>query len=309
MSAPLSPIALAFGTPRKLPRPASLSGRVAVLDIAFAASGSGSGGFDKVTLPFLKGLGDRLAVWVDHHDHVRQADYAEDDRFVLATKAQHGACPEMVTPELVARTGPVDTILCHNDFDGLYSAAKWMRGGEEPYPGADDDARAVDTRVGTASPLGTMIDRALRADPGDEALRHRLVRFLVGGATDASLRADLEQAAETFARKEAVTQGLAARFQVHGQTALVDLQGVDIPPPGYDKTALLLLGQERARVALVADATTVTLATAYDSGINFLTLLGVPGGMPTVLSVPRDRLGAALKALAGAGLYTPPTGG
>lgn len=38
--------------------------------------------------------------WVDHHDHDRHVDFAGDDRFVLATKAQHGACPEMVTPEL-----------------------------------------------------------------------------------------------------------------------------------------------------------------------------------------------------------------
>jgi hypothetical protein len=240
---------------------------------------------------------------------VKQADYAGDERFVLATKAQHGACPEMVTAELVQRTGPVDTIVCHNDFDGLYSAAKWMRGGQEPYPGADDDARVVDTRVGTASPLGQMVDRALRADPHDEALRIRLVRFLVGGARDASLREDLEQAAEQFARKEAVTRELAAGYRVLGHTALCDLEGVSVPLPGYDKTLLLLMGQERARVAVVADAQNVTLATGFDSGINFLTLLGVAGGMPTVLSVPRERLPAALRALAGAGLYTPPAGG
>jgi hypothetical protein len=175
----------------------------------------------------------------------------------------------------------------------------------EPYPGADDDARCVDTRVGTPSPLGAMIDRALRAGHNDEPLRHRLVRFLVGGARDASLRADLEQAAEEFARKEAVTERLAGRYQVLGQTAVCSLEGVDIPAPGYDKTHLLLLGQERARVAVVVDAQTVTLATGYDSGINFLTLLGVSGGMPTVLSVGRDRLPSALKALEQAGLYTP----
>ncbi|MCI0569986.1 MAG: hypothetical protein L0Y66_04480 [Myxococcaceae bacterium] len=300
-----SDITVVFGTPRKLPKPASLVGRVAVLDIAFAAGGGGSGGFEKVTLPFLRGLGERLAVWVDHHDHVKQSEYRDDARFVLSTKAEHGACPEMVTPELVARTGPVDTVLCHSDFDGLYSAAKWLRGGLEPYPGADDDARVVDTRVGTASALGQMVDRALRADPTDESIRHRLVRFLVGGARDESLRADLAQAAETFAKKEGVTRALAEHYVVHGRTALCDVSGVSVPAPGFDKTLLLLLGQERAQVAIVADVQSVTLATGYDSGINFLTLLGVTGGMPTVLSVPRDRLSTALKALAGAGLYTP----
>src|SRR5690606_13785241 len=108
---------LAFGTPRKLPSAASLQGRVVVLDIAFA--GTGGGGFDKVTRKLIDGLGDRLRGWIDHHDHERHGDYADDPRFVLRTKAQHGACPEMITPELVQRIGPVDTVLCHTDFDGL----------------------------------------------------------------------------------------------------------------------------------------------------------------------------------------------
>src|SRR5690606_1577789 len=138
--------------------------------------------------------GDRLAAWVDHHDHVRHADYREDDRFVLATKAQHGACPEMVDADLVRRTGPIDTIVCHNDFDGLCSAAKWLRHGEEPYPGADDDARCVDTRAGEPSALGRMLDRALRSS-FDESIRHQMVRFLAQGATDKGLLADFEAAA------------------------------------------------------------------------------------------------------------------
>jgi hypothetical protein len=74
--------------------------------------------------------------------HDRHADFARDARFVLSTKAEHGACPEMVTPELVRQTGPIDTILTHVDLDGLYAAAKWILDGEEPYAGADDDARA-----------------------------------------------------------------------------------------------------------------------------------------------------------------------
>src|SRR5450432_4605683 len=113
---------LAFGTPRKLPRPGQVLGRVAVLDIAFAGAGSG-GGFPKITLPFIDGLGERLRVWVDHHDHEEHASYAKDPRFVLSTKAEHGACPEMITPEIVARAGQVDTLVCHVDFDGLASGA------------------------------------------------------------------------------------------------------------------------------------------------------------------------------------------
>src|SRR5580692_10845335 len=100
---------LAFATPRKLPKPKDLKGRVVVLDVAFASEASG-GGFDKITRPFIEGLGARLAAWVDHHDHKLHEAYASDPRFLLRTKAQHGACPEMVTEEVVRRAGPVDTI-------------------------------------------------------------------------------------------------------------------------------------------------------------------------------------------------------
>ena len=117
---------LAYATPRKLPKPRDLAGRVVVLDIAFAAEGSGSS-FTKTTKPFIDGLGTRLAMWIDHHDHALHPEYAKDPRFVLSTKAEHGACPEMVTEELVARVGPVDTIVCHTDFDGLASAATLIR--------------------------------------------------------------------------------------------------------------------------------------------------------------------------------------
>src|ERR1700709_1779871 len=74
----------AFLTPRTLPHADKLSGRVAVLDVAFASAGGGSS-FEKTTLPFINGLGSRLAAWVDHHDHERNADYCADARFVLST--------------------------------------------------------------------------------------------------------------------------------------------------------------------------------------------------------------------------------
>jgi len=128
---------LRFTTPRKLPDAKTLAGRVVVLDIAFAAEGMGTP-FEDVTLPFIRELGSRLACWIDQHDHERQADFAGDERFHLATKAEHGACPEMVTSEIVHATGPVDTILTHGDLDGLYAAAKWILGGGGPYAGGPE---------------------------------------------------------------------------------------------------------------------------------------------------------------------------
>ncbi|MGH7271959.1 MAG: hypothetical protein ACREJ3_16135, partial [Polyangiaceae bacterium] len=189
---------IAFASPRKLPRAADLRGRVVVIDVAFASDVAG-GGFEKITRPFIEQLGPRLAGWVDHHDHVMHERYRSDPRFVLATKAEHGACPEMVTPGVVARIGAVDTIVCHTDFDGLCSAAKWIRNGVEPYPGADDDARAIDTRTATAGPIGQRFDRALRARPRDAALFGLIVRHLAGGLEDASLRESVDRAAAELA--------------------------------------------------------------------------------------------------------------
>jgi len=280
---------IAFATPRKLPRAGELRGRVVVLDIAFAAEGTGTS-FEKVTKKLIDGLGPRLAMWVDHHDHVLQASFASDPRFVLATKAQHGACPEMITPALVERAGNVETIVCHGDFDGLCAAAKWIRGGIEAYEGADRDAHAVDTRLGKPSERGATMDRALRARPRDDGLKGLIVRFLATGATDASLYGPIAEAAEEVRRIEDQSRELAKGFVIENDVAVCDARG----SRPYDKTVLLLLGQERARISVVHDDVTVTAAARFDSGVNLLTLFGVDGGMPTRVSLPAARLEHAL---------------
>ena len=284
---------LAFTTPRTLPDPASLCGRVVVLDIAFAAEGLGTS-FEEMTGPFLDGLGNRLAAWVDHHDHEYFDRFRDDPRFVLATKAEHGACPELVTPELVARTGPVDVVLAHVDLDGLFAAAKWILGGREPYAGADGDARKVDTRTGTPSATARLIDHALRARFRDEALKHRIVRWLVGGLSDREHRAVVTEAAGEFDAMLAETERLAGRYKVDGRVAVVDARAAK---GRYDKTDLLLRGQERAEVAIVRDSGMATVAAGFDSGWNFVTLLGLGGGMPTRVSVPESRLAEAVDAI------------
>jgi hypothetical protein len=273
---------------------------VVVLDIAFAATSGKSVSFDKVTRPFIDDLGSRLAAWVDHHDHERHVDYAGDPRFTLATKAQHGACPEMVTPDLVRQAGPVDTIVTHHDLDGLYSAAKWIGGGEEMYPGADADARCVDTRVGTPGPIGRHIDRALRARFRDGALKRSVVLWLCAGMPDGGLKHTIDEAAHEFDRRTAGTDKLARRFVLRGRVAFVDVGATREPPEPYDKTELLLRGQELAEVAAVRDSGTVTFAARYGSGWDFLNLLGLEGGMPTRVTVPEARLDEALAAVNGA---------
>ena len=210
----------AFLTPRTLPPAAKLEGRVAVLDVAFASEGGGAS-FEKTTLPFINGLGSRLAAWVDHHDHQRHADYVGDPRFVLTTKAQHGACPELVTPEVVRAAGPVDTVAMHLDLDGLYSGAKWVLGGVEPYEGADADARAVDTRRGEPGPIAARIDRALRARFRDETLKHRVIQYLVARTKAPVLWDEIEQAARLIDPLLDESRRLAGGYRFEGGVAYV----------------------------------------------------------------------------------------
>lgn len=284
---------LKYSTPRTLPPARTLEGRVVVLDIAFAAEGLGTP-FEAVTGLFLDEIGDRLAAWVDHHDHEFHERYRDDPRFVLATKAQHGACPEMVTPDLVARVGPVDTILTHMDLDGLYAAAKWILGGREPYPGADEDARCVDTRIGDPSATARLIDHALRARFRDESLKHRVVRWLLGGLRDKGHKAVIAEAAAEFALSDEETRRLAGRYRLRGRVAFVDARQAR---GRYDKTELLLAGQERAPVSMVQDAGMVTIAAAFDSGWNFVRLLALGGGMPTRVSIAEARIEESVTAI------------
>jgi hypothetical protein len=279
---------LYFASPRVLPRAEKLHGRVVVLDIAFASTIGTNISFDKVTRPLIDGLGDRLAAWVDHHDHERHADFANDPRFVLSTKAEHGACPEMVTPEIVRQAGPIDCICTHVDLDGLYAAAKWILGGKEPYAGADDDARCVDTRIGTPGPIATRIDRALRARFRDDQLKRAVVQFLVTGLARGTVYdAVIADAAAEFEKRDAKTQELAKQFTIRGRVAVVDTAGAS---GQFDTTDLLLIGQQKAPVSIVRDSGMLTIAAAFGSGWDFVALFELGGGMPTRVTIPEAKL-------------------
>jgi hypothetical protein len=286
--------ALAFASPRMLPKPEKLVGRVVVLDVAFAASIGSSVSYEQTTLPFIRGLGDRLAAWVDHHDHERHVDWQRDERFLLATKAQHGACPEMITAQFVEQIGPVDTICCHLDLDGLYSAAKWLLGGKEPYRGADEDARAVDTRIGAASAAAMRIDHALRARFRDDQVRRAVVWYLVEGLGKGTHDDVITSAAAEFAERAAGTAALTQRFTIRGRCAIVDS---GLHKGSFDKTDLLLAGQQKAQVAIVRDSGMLTIAAGFDSGWDFVALFELGGGMPTRVTIPESDLATVLQKI------------
>ena len=291
-----------FASPRNLPRPDKLTGRVVVLDLAFAATVGASVSFELVTKPFIDGLGDRLAAWVDHHDHERHAEMRDDPRFVLATKAQHGACPEMVTAELVRQTGPIDCICTHVDLDGLYAAAKWILEGKQPYRGADDDARAVDTRLGAPGPIAMRIDRALRARFRDDQLKRAVVQFLVAGCKSGVHDDLIAEAAAEFEERDACTQELARRYTIRGRVAVVDTAG---QAGKFDKTDLLLAGQARAPVSIVRDSGMLTIAASFESGWDFVGLFALGGGMPTRITIPEAKLDDVIAKINGAAAPVP----
>jgi len=292
--------AFRFLTPRSLPAAESVPGRVAVLDVAFSSDVGGCS-FEKTTLPFIRGLGPRLVAWVDHHDHERHVDYAQDPRFVLSTKAEHGACPEMVTPEIVRRAGPVDTVAVHLDLDGLYSGAKWLLQGIPPYEEADADARAVDTRRGEPTLRAARIDRALRARFRDEHLKLQVIRFLVEGADPASHPAWelIETAAREIDPLLDEARRLADGYRIADGVAVVDVRDTH-RAKAYDKTELLLIGQTRAPISVIRDvgAGSLTIAADFESGFDFVKLFGLGGGMPTRVSVPMSRYDEVMQKLA-----------
>lgn len=285
-----------------LPRPDKVVGRVVVLDVAFAATIGTSISFDKTTKPFIDALGDRLAAWVDHHDHEKHGEFSRDPRFVLATKAEHGACPEMVTPELVRQTGPIDSIVAHVDLDGLYAAAKWIRGGVEPYPGADDDARAVDTRIGTPGPIAVRIDHALRAMFRDGDLKRSVVHYLVSGMVNGVHDDAIGEAARTYDLRDACTQRLGRQFTLRGRVAVVDTVGC---AGQFDKTELLLIGQAKAPVSIVRDSGMLTIAAPFHSGWDFVAMFELGGGMPTRVTIPEQGLDKVISKINDAPMPSP----
>ncbi len=283
-----------LATPRSLPKAAQLPGRVVVLDIAFASNAGGMS-FEKVTGKFITELGPRLALWVDHHDSDYHAQFADDPRFVLHRKAEHGACPELITPALVASAGPIDSVVCHNDFDGLMSAAKWLRGGHECYVGADADAFAIDTCSAQPSDLARRIQRSILTQAKNREWLLRIVAFLADGAQNTEMLVEIDQLGKPYHQLQLAAEALAAQFVPAAKETVL----VSVPADwsAYDRTHLLLLGQSQARIAAVLDRDTLTFAAHYKSGINFLTLFGLSGGMPTVVSINAKDLIAAMAAI------------
>ena len=248
--------------PGNLPAPPA-QGRVAVVDVAFA----GGENFERSTVPFLEALGDRLAIWVDHHEHPGWVRYRGDPRFLLVPNREAHACPELITKDVVRRAGPVDVVVAHADFDGLLSAVKFLRGGEPPWPEADEDARATDSpgRGHFLSERARLIADALDHAASElrtaqrESLRQEIVAALTKGDLPAALENKVRTLARAHAEALAPVDALAAQACEEARGVLVVRAARALPRPV--KKALLSRLEARAPVGVVVEGRAITAAT------------------------------------------------
>ena len=66
---------------------------------------------------------------------------------------------------------------------------------------------------------------------------------------------------------------------------------------GFDKTELLLIGQERAPVSVIRGSGALTIAADFESGFDFVKMFELGGGMPTRVTVPEARFDEVMHKL------------
>ena len=274
------------GHPRHLPKPPP--GRTAIVDVAFAAGKS----YKKSTLPFLESLGENLVAYVDHHEHPAWNDWSSDARFTLVPNKLAHACPELVTPELVAARedgARVDHIVAHADLDGLLAGAKWRNAGQPLWPEADEDARAVDSpgRGHALSARGQRLALALEEASTwkDKKARDAFLLSVADSIFDDEESLGLESEIESLgsaaraAREEAIKLA-----EIHGSLEADGVFVVRLKEPVKNRTRkhLLIYGEERARIGALFEpdpqgGAWVTAAT-FDQTLDLEEVDGFEGG-------------------------------
>jgi len=253
-------------------------GRVALIDLAFASGAD----FERVTHRFLKQIGARLAIWIDHHDHPEWESRKDDPRFVLVSKLQARACPQLVDARAVKKAGEVDELWAHADFDGCVGAAKFLRDGVAPYAEADEDARFADApgKGFTCSARGKRYIAALdelqiHASREYDGFLHELCLVLRNGGDEppaftqrvASLGTALEE------HRRFLAPVLAKATRPRDGVMMLSVGRMSTP----DKKFLLRQMEEQARVAVIHGEDWTTIATFDDEELDLSVLPGLRG--------------------------------
>lgn len=213
-----------------------------------------------------------------------------DERFVLVDKRLAPACPQLVTPDRVValEADGVDTVLAHGDFDGCLSAVKLALRGEEPYDGADEDARAVDA-PGRGFSLSERGDRmacafahASHAESMSDyvELLGRSAQSLIDGEAPGRESGGLAELLDRYADQEraliaSVLPRLADAYSPHPSLVVLELV---TPVARSVKKALLQQLEERALVAMIDEDGFVTAASFHDLNTPLNSLPGLNGG-------------------------------
>tara|TARA_B100000683_G_scaffold270362_2_gene309080 strand:+ start:1323 stop:2327 length:1005 start_codon:yes stop_codon:yes gene_type:complete len=271
--------------PRHLPD--APSGHVVVLDVAFAADSQ----YKIKTMPLIDALGDRLHYWIDHHYHPEAWErFSEDPRFVLVPNDIAHACPELITEELVAQSSDeIDTIIAHCDFDGALSAVKWILGGKEPWPNADEDGRAVDSpgRGHDLTPRGEHIALAMDEIYSTTNTQNRLryMTELVWAMARDDWPEDFKHKINLFAQRAKEKERLAEEnTRDLGKFESKDIYVVRLERKldNQDRKYYLVAAENRARVGAVIEkepkgGNWITVAT-FDPTIDLAQIKGLSGG-------------------------------
>ena len=120
-----------------------------------------------------------------------------------------------------------------------------------------------------------------------------MLQYLIAHAKAPVLWEEIDAAAKEIDPLLDESRRLADRYELRDGVAYVEAGGKP-----YDKTELLLLGQERAPVAVVHDSGSLTIAADFESGYDFVRMFTLGGGMPTRVTLPEARQTEAMTKLA-----------
>ena len=294
-------VRLAAPAPQRRP---TLDGRVVVLDIAFAATVGTSISFELHDPAVPR---RRSAIDSPRGSIITITSATRASRTIRAScsrpRRNTARVPRWSRPSSCARPARSIASSCTSTSTGCIAAAKWILGGEEPYRGADADARAVDTRIGTPGPAATRIDRALRAKFRDDQLKRAVIQFLVGGMKPGVHDDVIREAAAEFERRDAPHP--RAREAVHDPRPRRGRRHRGRRRASSTRPTCCSPARRRRAVSIVRDSGMLTIAAPFESGWDFVALFELGGGMPTRVTIPEQKLDGVIAKINDAPAPTP----
>ena len=298
-----------FAQPDSLPDVKQLGCHVVVIDIPFSLSVAPGEWplshpqtqryykrcLEERTLKFIRDLGERFVLWIDHHDHKGWTLVSEDDRFILKGGPKHPACALLVKPDIFIKYNleNVDTLVCHPDIDGLISAARFLLKGELPYQEALQDAVAADTRNVPLSPLGKILDMALKSKIDD--VPTVLLSWLLYRGEDRA--AFIKEAARSYQVKYESYSPISLSHRDVGKCRIVDFR-CEVGPLPLTQVLCDLQVENRIGIVIYTRNGRNLIAVAGQD-VNLPRILDLPGGTRSRVILDANHLSEVVERLMG----------